>query len=119
MFREDEHGKWLIENGVELLVEPSQEWITINQPKPTTEELLAVIREKRNILLAEADVMVQIYEEQKELVTLNLLTEEQMKYSYNNYIKILIYKQQLRDLPENIPQDMDLNNVVYPQLLLE
>ena len=94
MYREDNDGKWLIENGFEILVEPSELWIIKNQPTPTTEQLLEPIRINRNILLAECDWT--------QLSDCVLSAEKKAEW--------VIYRQTLRDLPETI----NVNNPVYP-----
>jgi hypothetical protein len=53
--RIDENGTWEIENGVELLVAPSEAWTLANQPAPTVEQRWDAIRQQRQPLLNESD----------------------------------------------------------------
>jgi hypothetical protein len=46
----DENGKWIIQNGVEILVEPSDEWKQKNQPEPTPAQ---ITEERRQNILQE------------------------------------------------------------------
>lgn len=94
MERIDNDGKWIIENGIEILTEPSNEWIQENQPEPTREQLLVPIRLERNRLLAETD-WTQLPDTQ--------LTDSQR-------IAWRQYRQELRDLPETVAA----NNPVWP-----
>ena len=90
----DENGKWLIENGVSLLIEPSNTWILTNQPEKTQEEKLSEIRIERNKLLFECDWT--------QLVDCVLSVEKKAEY--------ITYRQALRDLPFTV----NLNNIIYP-----
>ena len=95
MNRTDDNGKWeVLENGVEMLVTPSESWILANQPALTEEQLLESIRTQRNILLQECD-WTQLSDSPP-------TTEKKLEWS--------IYRQTLRDFPSVV----DLDNIVYP-----
>lgn len=40
MERIDNNGKWMVIDGIEILVEPSESWIESNQPQKTADQLL-------------------------------------------------------------------------------
>ena len=90
----DENGTWEINNGVEMLIEPSEAWVLLNQPLPTMEQLLIPIRLQRNALLADCDWT--------QLSDSPLSVEKKSEWA--------IYRQLLRDFPETV----NLENIIYP-----
>jgi hypothetical protein len=112
MERTDPMGKWLIEGGAELLIDPSDLWKELNQPTKTQEEIdvekLELIRIKRNNLLSESDFVIQRHIEQRELVVLEII--EVSTITEETYNEWLSYRQLLRDMTV----DVDLDNPSYP-----
>jgi hypothetical protein len=112
MERIDENGTWQVEGNCELLLHPSEKWISENQPPKTQEETdvekLENIRTKRNNLLVESDFVIQRHIEQKELVILEIIEATTLiDEKYNEWLE---YRQLLRD----ITVDVDLDNPLYP-----
>jgi hypothetical protein len=89
-------------------IELTEEELAILQPAPTREKLLEPIRQYRDILLSNADEIISRHRSQKELKDLGHIAETTITNA--KYVEWLLYKQTLRDLPNNI----DLNNPIYP-----
>lgn len=115
----DKDGKWLIDDGVKSLIEPSEEWFRKNQPPLTIEQILEPIRKRRNDLLNDADKIIDRHRSQRELLTLGKITNTTI--TEEKYIEWLEYKQLLRDFPETIHflsisnPEMDFSNPTFPE----
>jgi hypothetical protein len=70
----------------------------------------ALARHQRKIKYKEYSYILERYEEQRTLFSHGLIAEERFKDTESNYLKYLVYKQKLRDLPST----WDPTNVVWP-----
>lgn len=96
-----EKYNWLTEY-IEKYPEQAEEYIE-KKYIPSADEKVENIRNKRNSLLNEADIMLMKYQEQ---VSLNIISENSEYYN-----ALLQYKQNLRD----ITKQLDLpDNVIWP-----
>lgn len=96
-----EKYNWLTEY-IEKYPEQVEEYIE-KKYIPSADEKVENIRNKRNSLLNEADIMLMKYQEQ---VSLNIISENSEYYN-----ALLQYKQNLRD----ITKQLDLpDNVIWP-----
>ena len=55
VIRVDDNGTWEVQDGVEILVEPSEAWLLANQPVKTEDDKKNLLRATRDALLDEAD----------------------------------------------------------------
>lgn len=98
-----EKYNWLTEY-IEKYPEQAEDYIE-KQYIPSAEEKVEHIRNKRNSLLNEADIILMKYQEQ---VSLNII---QVNDEYYN--ALLQYKQNLRDITKQLEFP---NNVIFPVL---
>lgn len=98
-----EKYNWLTEY-IEKYPEQAEDYIE-KQYIPSAEEKVELIKNKRNSLLNEADIILMKYQEQ---VSLNII---QVNDEYYN--ALLQYKQNLRDITKQLEFP---NNVIFPVL---
>ena len=96
-----EKYNWLTEY-IEKYPEQAEEYIE-KKYIPSADEKVENIRNKRNSLLNEADIMLMKYQEQ---VSLNIISENSEYYN-----ALLQYKQNLRDITKQLDFP---DNVIWP-----
>ena len=96
-----EKYNWLTEY-IEKYPETAEEYIE-NKYIPSEKEKVENIRNKRNSLLNEADIMLIKYQEQ---VSINIISENS-----EYYIALLQYKQNLRDITKQLDFP---DNIIWP-----
>lgn len=103
----EEHGR-----GQRIIPGPDGFPISSDQEPPTPEQVMADLRAERNIKLTETDPIIARHRDEVERGGKTTLTAGQ-------YTDLQTYRQELRDLPDNIPNNVksmaDVSWPVSPQ----